>query len=430
MAEIDFGDGFNGNDVQDIDKNPVIDKNNDVQSIDKSNQNNNGNPEDDQKPADNQNDDKQTGNGDNQNGNSNDDIDTGLDVGVTFELDGQEYHVDENKNIVDADGNIFKHANEVADFLKNYDVDNGTEETPTTTISTLKEKFGDVVDENGNSIEFEDTPDGIESYVNNVLESRSRDIQAATINSLFESYPVVKDFINYLQTHNGDAEGFTQIRDRSSIELDANNEAQLVAIIKEAAEEFGNKTIDDVYINFLKDTGKLYEQAKSMHEALVQKDNDTRERMEYEAQQAQLAREQETAAYWNHVAEVVNNRKIGEYELPKSTVITRNGVKTTVTTDDFFKYISTPVKDKDGNVATAYQFDKARVNAEERLNAELLDAWVTFTGGSYKNIVDMAINKENANRIKITAKTAKDVKPIKFVRKSAEHRPNSEILFD
>ena len=46
---------------------------------------------------------------------------------------------------------------------------------------------------------------------------------------------------------------------------------------------------------------------------------------------------------------------------------------------------------------------------EQTLNEWLLDGWLKFTGGSYKNIVDMAINAKEVEKLRFVAKKhAKD----------------------
>ena len=41
---------------------------------------------------------------------------------------------------------------------------------------------------------------------------------------------------------------------------------------------------------------------------------------------------------------------------------------------------------------------------EDALNRELLEAWLMFTGGSYKDLVDMAIKENEVKRLKLTSK--------------------------
>ena len=56
------------------------------------------------------------------------------------------------------------------------------------------------------------------------------------------------------------------------------------------------------------------------------------------------------------------------------------------------------------NIATAYERALANQSPEEATNQELLSAWLMFTGGTYKDLVKMAINNEQVKTLKLVAK--------------------------
>lgn len=363
-------------------------------------------------------------NEDNDN-NNNEESSNVINPGDEIEFNGKVYHVDENRNIVDTDGNIFKKADEVNKFLEENQVSDDND----VNINTIQKAIGVTInDENGNPIEFENTPDGITSYVNSVIQNSYGQIQHDTINSFLDSVPYLRDFVNYLQLHDNNPEGFGEMKDRSTIELDPKNESQLVNIIKMAASEFGNKSVDDNYIAYLKSTNALYDAAKQQLAALVEKDNEERAEMERQVAEAKAKDEADTKAYWNYIHGIIDEGKIGGYEIPKSTVISRNGQKTTVTRDDFYRYLSEPIQLEDGSFATMYQIDMNRKSQSDVVANQLIEAWVEFTGGSYADLVKMAINKENVRRIVLASKQAK-TSGIKINKPAKDKYDNNDIAF-
>lgn len=85
-----------------------------------------------------------------------------------------------------------------------------------------------------------------------------------------------------------------------------------------AATEFGNKSLNDNYIKYLRDSGSLYDEAKTQLAALVDKDKAYRKDIET---QAAAQRQQEAAdikAYWEKVNNMINGRVINGYKIPDS----------------------------------------------------------------------------------------------------------------
>ena len=369
-----------------------------------------------------------TGNGDNNNGNNGDNGDdnkggkgddnnssTGeLTPGTKLEIDGSTYTVADNGDVVDEKGNVVKPAAEVKDWLASFD----EEESNELSIDAIQESLGvEVTDESGKPVEFSNDAAGVKAYVNAVLELKSQELQDGAINKLYAENPMLKEFQDYV-TVTGSPVGFGELPDRSGITVDKDNVNQQEIIIKTAAREFGNTTLNDNYIKYLKDTGGLYDEAVAQLQAL--QDKDTRVRAEI-AQRAEAARQQEEAdlnEYWNQVNNVINSGTIAGYKLPASFVKEVDGKKQTLTPKDFFNYLSRHTEvSADGNKITAYQKDLEEESQEDYLNRELLTAWLKYTGGSYKDLADMAVKEEEVRVLKLkskqnaTRKTVKVVKP-------------------
>ena len=65
---------------------------------------------------------------------------------------------------------------------------------------------------------------------------------------------------------------------------------------------------------------------------------------------------------------------------------------------------------------SAYQRDLEAEEPSKRLNDEILRAYLKFTGGSYADLVNMAINQEKVNNLKLKAKQNANSKSIKINR--------------
>lgn len=351
-----------------------------------------------------------TGDGDggdgNGNGNGNGDGDGGsqgeeieLKEGMTIEVDDAEYTVDAEGNIIDKEGNVFKTKDEAQDWVKSLNVDNSGNE-PSYNLESIKNLIDvDILDENGKVVEFEDTPEGIKSYVEAAIESTKNEQAEIAINSLIAKYPFIPDMINYYVVNNGNLEGYNAQRDLSNIEIDEKNKAQQEEILRMGLKEQGFKGDIDNYLRYLESTGTLFTEAKTMLESLIESDETAANARAEEAQRIEAENAQKEVEKWTAIKQVIDARKLGEYEIPKTFEVVRDGKKVTANAADFFNYIY-QVDDKG---YSRYDYDLMNVSAEDRLNDELLRAYLTFTGGNYNALVKMAANKDNVNKLRLTS---------------------------
>lgn len=371
------------------------------------------------------------GNGDQGNqggegGNGDDNSSTGeLNAGDQVEFDGQTYTVAENGDLLDAEGKVFKEAKDVKSWIDSMDAD----EPDALSLAAIQEAIGmDITDEAGNAVEFTNDAAGVKAYVDAVINTKSNDIQNGAINKLFADNPLLKQFSDYVQL-TGSPRGFGEIPDRSGIVLDKENESQLVAVIKMAANEFNNKSLNDNYIKYLRDSGGLYDEASNMLKALVEKDKAVRDDIAARAEAERKAQAEETAQYWNKLDTVIKGRLIAGYKLPESIVKEVNGQKVTLTPADFYSYLSKATEqDADGNRVSRYQKDLAELSDDDYLNRELLQAWLMFTGGSYKDLVDMAVKEEQVRKLRIKAKENRTTRTIKVNKKSGGKADLNDIV--
>lgn len=319
--------------------------------------------------------------------------------GTKFELDDKIYTVDENGNVIDDKGAIFKEAKDVADWIKSFNVDD-TNENDITIDNIIKAVGTEIVDDDEKPIQFENTANGIKSYIDAVVEVSKNDVAEAAINTLFTQYPFVKDAINYYKANGNSLEGFNEIVDRSDVTLDKDNEEQQKEIIRTAWKERGAKGDVEGYIDYLKSSGSLATIAEDELNNLKQYDADRKAKLAEEAKKAQDEEIHYYQDYWNGVKEVIDSRKIANYQIPESIIINRNGQKLTVTPNDFFNYLYRV--DKEG--FSQYQRDLAAQDQNARRDDEILRAYLTFVGGNYSNLVDMAINEKEVKSIRLKAK--------------------------
>ena len=323
-----------------------------------------------------------------------------LQVGTVIEIGEDKYTIDDNGNLIDKNNNIFKEAKDVKAWLKEFDKIENTDNEDIS-ISAIQEAIGvEITDDKNNPIEYENTIDGIKSYINAVIETSKEEQQEAAINTLYQRYPIINDVLNYYIANGNSLEGFNEIPDRSNIEIDDANETQQENIIRTAWEEQGRKGDVESYIAYLKSSGILLATAKEELAALQEADAQYRKELEAEAERKENERIEKLEKYWNGVHDVIKTRQIAGYQIPENIIINRNGQKLSVTPEDFFNYLYRV----DENGASQYNKDLAAQTPESRRDDEILRAYLMFVGGNYSNLVNMAINKEKVATLKLKAK--------------------------
>lgn len=406
-GETSNGDGKPNDDVTDLDtgKTGTLDAN--------------GNPVDD--ITNNGNDDSNNGNADKDKqsssstggqptnkkdeGNSSDD-EHDLEEGTIIEDGDNKYTVDKDGNLIDDKGNIFKAKNEVAAYLKEFEVDD-TKEDDKIDVKSIQELVGvSVTSEDGKPVTFDNTPQGVASYVQSVLDLKRDEFAKAGVNKLFEDYPVVSDFLNYYVANGNSFEGFGELRDRSGIEVDEQNVSQQEAIIREAFREFNRRGNVDKYIQYLKDSNELFNVAKEELEALQKADNEIREANAKEAMRVKEEEEKQLIEFWTGVKECIDKRQIAGYRIPETVIIERNGKQISTTPEDFFNYVY-QVDDKG---LSRYENDLMSLSPAERRDEELLKAWLKYTGKGYDSLIEMAVSDKETKKLKLIASQRKTTK--------------------
>lgn len=382
----------NGGTSTDITTGKVNTDTNGVPADDINDNNGDGNKGDSNKDNGNKNDN----NGDD---NKNTNLENHLEAGTSIEVGENTYTVDEQGNLVDKDGNIFKEAKDVDAWLKEFDKIENTEYE--ININTIQDAIGiQITDDNDKPIEFENSIEGIKSYINAVVETARDEHYETAINTLYQKYPILNDVLNYYLANGNSLEGFNEIPDRSGITINDSDEAQQEAIIRTAWKEQGRKGDVESYLQYLKSSGTLLATAKEELAGLQEADAQYRKEIEEEAERKENERIKRLEDYWNGVHDVIKSRNIAGYQIPETIVINRDGQKISVTPEDFFNYVYHV--DNDG--LSAYERALAAETPESRRDDEILRAYLKFVGGNYSNLVSMAINKEKVATLRLKAK--------------------------
>ena len=329
-----------------------------------------------------------------------------LEEGTIIEDGDNKYTVDKDGNLIDDKGNIFKAKNEVAAYLKEFEVEDTSNEDKID-VKSIQELVGVfVTSEDGKPVAFDNTPQGVASYIQSVIDLKRDEFAQAGVNKLFEDYPIVGDFLNYYVANGNSFEGFGELRDRSGIEVDENNVSQQEAIVREAFKEFNRRGNVDKYIQYLKDSNELFNVAKEELEALQKADNDVREANAKEALRVKAEEEKQLVEFWNGVKECIDKRQIAGYRIPETVIIERNGKQISTTPEDFFNYVY-QVDDKG---LSRYENDLMKLSPAERRDEELLKAWLKYTGKGYDSLIEMAVSDKEAKKLKLTASQRKSTR--------------------
>ena len=403
--EIDLGyDGITPNEETPEEKTPInnepkVDENgNPIQDVNQNQPNNN---EENPNEEDSNEKDKENPN----------EEDIKLEEGNTVTVEDKTYTVDKDGNLVDDKGNIFKKAEEVKDWLKEFSVDE-TKDDEINLDNIQKALDYEVTDEDGNPITYENNIEGVKAYINDVIETSKLEHYETAINTLYQKYPILQEVLNYYIANGNSLEGFTETPDRSNITIDDTNEEQQIEIIKTLWKEQGIKGDVTQYINYLKNASILTSTAKEALDTLKSIDAENKKAYEEEAERRKQESYEAEVEHWTNIKNIIDSKEIAGYKIPDSITISRNGQKISVTPNDFFNYIYRV----DNENKSAYQRDLEAEEPSKRLNDEILRAYLKFTGGSYADLVNMAINQEKVNNLKLKAKQNANSKSIKINR--------------
>lgn len=348
-----------------------------------------------------------------------------------FEYNGKKYTRTESGEILDSDGNTFKTADEADAFLDSLmeDQEEGAKPEGDYDVAAISKLVGvELLDDNNNPVEFTNDVEGLTAYIKSVIKLQTETAEEAALNKFFEENPYSRDFANYVAI-NGSPAGFDTMRDSRQITIDPNNKMQQRDIIKYAAEMFGNKAISDTYLDYLEQTGNLYDESKAQLQAVIAQEEEERQARAREVQKQREAEEAMQEEGWKNIKKMIDSKQIGQYKLPDVVIRNINGKKIKGDLNDFYNYLHTP--ETVGNKRlTRYGQDLEKMTATQRTENNILEAWLLYTGGSYKDLVAMAINEEKVKRLVAKSKAVNTKSIPRFKDKTTGRVPDSDIIFE
>lgn len=345
-----------------------------------------------------------------------------LEPGSILQVGDDKYTVAENGNLVDKDGNVFKEAKDVADFIKDAEFEDDGDENELN-VNSVQEALGiEITDEDGKPLEFENTPEGVKAYVQAVVDLQKEEYQEAAIASLYQKYPIINDVLNYYIANGNSLEGFNQTTSYSDVTFDESNADQHEQIVRIAFKEQGRKGDVESYIQYLKSSGILAETAREELNGLVEIENESKEEIARKAEEAENKRIEQETKYWNGVKETIDKKVIAGYKIPDTILINNNGVKVTATPNDFFDYVYKV--DQDG--LSKYERDLQQETKESRLNDELLRAYLKFVKGDYSSLVGMAVNEDKVKKLKFKANQQGSGNQIRVIKPTTKPKTGSD----
>lgn len=329
-------------------------------------------------------------------------VESAYEAGTVINIGDDAYTVDDKGNLVDKDGQIFKEAKDVDAYLKEFEIKEADDTT--FDINSIIEQVGvKVTDEDGKEITFDNTPEGVAAYIKEVNEVKKSEYAKAGVEALIEQYPIINDFLNYYIANGNSYEGFGEQKDRSSIVIDENNEAQQEAIIREAWKESKRNGDVNAYIKYLKDTNQLKDIAKSELEGLQEYDKQIKEQIAKEAQENLIKEQQAQEQYWNMVKETINSKQIAGYKLPEVILLNKDDKQVTASLNDFYNY----VYQVDDEGYSRYERALMAKDVKARCEQQLLAAYLEFTGNDYTSLVNLALADEKKKQLVATANNKK-----------------------
>lgn len=327
-----------------------------------------------------------------------------------------------NGTLVNDKGEVFKNADEVKDYISQFNSDEGNDSL---NLASLQSILGvEITGEDGKAVEFTDDKAGIDSYVNKVFELKQKEAQDVAMNTFFANNPIVKEFNDFIDA-GGDPVQFGKIPDRTGIQFDPENANQHKTIIRTSWKENNNHGDVEQYIKYLETSGGLADTAKAELEGIKQRDAAYKEQIKQRAEQVRKEEQESLTKYWNTIYSKIDSGMIAGYKIPESIVKEVNGQKIALTRKDFFNYLN---RIDPNTRMSQYQMDLNNMSEDDYMNRELLDAYLHFSGGTYQDLIKMAVKDEEVKRLKLTTKQARTPGTIKVNKPQGNKVAHKDII--
>ena len=347
------------------------------------------------------------------------------DVDVTEVLiDDVTFKLDDKGNAVDDKG-VIKYTKEQLDEFESADSD---ENKLGINIKDIADQTKlNLYDDKGNLLEYQNTPEGITSYVNDVYEKGKKDAQESTINSLNTAYPWLDDLLTHVKL-GGKLEDFSQSEDFNSIKLDKTNEDQLKSIIFRGRSTRGeDRESTDRYYNYLKssdtDNDVLLKEAQKELKFLSDRDALIKTNKQQTLVQQEQIREQELNNYWgvtqsengevqdlgvkDSVYSIIKNKQLQlgneTFSIPDTIRVIEDGKPKVYSSNDFFNYLYAPIVVEQNGQRITTTRDNLKLSQEQQtrtVHNDIYDALLRFANYDKSQFVKEQVNKDKVKQIK------------------------------
>ena len=315
-----------------------------------------------------------------------------------IEIDNVRYTLNEKGDAVNTDGQVFMTKAQI-DALS-------AKSAPVGKIDDIIEAIGFKPMLGNRPVPFDNTIEGISNYIQTYAKEVEVATKERTLNSLYDSYPVIPRLINHLEA-NGSLEGFNINVDPNIYKVTDNDENSITKVILHglALKGIDPETAQSVYESKKKE-GKALEFAKTLetfrgnHYASLDKAN---------KDAIESTRQEEVEShnkYWgvsvnedgtyvpikepNSIYhKIVNEGKLtvnGEaFKIPNNiTVVDPSGKPVSMDRQEFFEFMFIPeeIKLQDGTSVyyTPFEIMKMQQDAKRTTDHDILDAFKILTG--------------------------------------------------
>lgn len=318
----------------------------------------------------------------------------------------QEVFIDkETGNLVDSTGKVYAEKGQFeVDDEGNVTLDDDATVNVEDDFQAVKEQikndFGiDLVDAEGNALEFDGTPEGFSKLAGTVAEK----FHESQLNDLFEELPQVKSYLDHVIAGGTDSTFFNQATNYSGLNIpedsDTNKEANKVlrrniliqkeilsrggANMETEAFEALQKEVED-YVEYLFDKGVEKDQADNAVDWLKSYEAQQNQERDAANQKAIEANRKANEEYWDNVKSIVDTGELKGINIPKAE------------RDAFYKYLAVPV----GNTGKSQQMlDREKQGHDLGLTLEYL----RFKNFDLDKFIEQRANTKQSEKLKLMA---------------------------
>lgn len=330
------------------------------------------------------------------------------------EIDGETYTIDENGNAI-KDGNIVYTKEQLEEMSEDDDDNDDSEDDSVVTINDIAKLSGiNLVDDNGNPIEYEWSEEGLAKREADVYTLGKQEGFKDGFTQYLNENPDIAAIIEY-KNRFGTIEGYSNTIDYSKMSL-PESEDELMNLIYAAEIQRGNPPERAKKIaEFAKANNDLANDAKlSLDYLKKNQEQEIKNRQQQIAIQEQQERQQEIAFYGVDYINgkevvvpeakgslydcIVNKGTLKNYQIPIEgiTIKSENGIKK-MSRKEVFDYLSKPVKEIDGVYYTQAQLDEiSKINDPQ----EYALRCIANLNGGISNLVEKKIAEKEIKRLR------------------------------